>query len=98
MSGGTYDYGDGPSITELAANLWGGPNKQLSTRAELRFGTHGSKSVKPKERIWRDHETGKGGGYIDLYLLVYGELPKAKKHPPIGKVPPGRTLAAPMTT
>lgn len=63
------------SIAELGQKLWGPPNKTHSTRDELRFGTHGSKSVKLKERTWFDHEANEGGGYVDLYEKVHGERP-----------------------
>src|ERR1022692_601298 len=52
-------------IEELARKQWGEPNRQYSTREELRFGQHGSKSVKLKERTWFDHEAGEGGGFAD---------------------------------
>jgi hypothetical protein len=64
-----------PTIEDLARVAWGEPNREQSTRTELRFGSHGSKSVKIKERVWHDHETGEGGGYIDLYKIVHGEMP-----------------------
>ncbi len=71
-------------IEQLARKLWGDPNRQQSTRDELRFGTHGSKSVKLEERTWFDHEADEGGGYADLYererwparvLIIDGEMP-----------------------
>jgi hypothetical protein len=66
-----------PTIVELAIERWGAPNETLSKRdgSEVRFGTNGSKSVKPAQNIWRDHEVGEGGGYIDMYHAVRGELP-----------------------
>jgi putative DNA primase/helicase len=36
-------------------------NERLSTKAELRFGTNGSKAVKLDDGAWFDHETGEGG-------------------------------------
>ena len=36
-----------PTIVELAIELWGQPNKTLSSRDDIRFGSNGSKSVKP---------------------------------------------------
>lgn len=62
-------------IEGLARKLWGEPNRQHSTRDDIRFGTHGSKSVRPKERTWYDHESGEGGGFLDLYEKVHGEKP-----------------------
>ncbi len=57
-----------PDIAILATQLWGPPNAAQSTREDIRFGTNGSKSVRPKQGVYFDHETGEGGGYRDLYL------------------------------
>jgi len=62
-------------IEQLARRLWGEPSSEHSTREDLRFGTHGSKSVRLKDRTWYDHEAGEGGGYADLYEKVHGERP-----------------------
>lgn len=62
-------------IEKLARKLWGEPNRSLSTREELRFGKHGSKSVKVKEMTWYDHESNEGGGFVDLHVKVYGDRP-----------------------
>jgi hypothetical protein len=64
-----------PEIEQLARKLWGDPNREHSTREELRFGTHGSKSVKLRDRTWFDHEANEGGGYRDLFKLVHGVFP-----------------------
>jgi hypothetical protein len=64
-----------PSIEELAKERWGEPNADFSRRDDIRFGAKGSKSVKPSANIWHDHETDERGGYVDLHLLVTGELP-----------------------
>lgn len=64
-------------IENLARKLWGDPSSQHSTRENLRFGQHGSKSVRIKERTWYDHEANEGGGYNDLYFKVHGDLPNA---------------------
>jgi hypothetical protein len=56
-------------IEPVARRLLGEPNASLSTRTELRFGTHGSLSVVitgPKRGTWYDHEAGHGGGVLDL--------------------------------
>src|SRR6516164_2307601 len=67
-----------PSIVDLATEYWGcQPNKALSTRDEIRFGSKGSKSVKPSTNVWADHESNEGGGYIDLYRRVHGKPPPA---------------------
>jgi hypothetical protein len=71
MSAGAGDS----DIEKLARALWGEPNRQKSTREDIRYGTNGSKSVRPKERTWYDHEALEGGGYVDLYQKVHGEQP-----------------------
>jgi hypothetical protein len=63
-------------IEKLARALWGDPNRGASTRDDIRFGSHGSKSVRPKERTWYDHETNEGGGFVDLYEKVHGHKPE----------------------
>ena len=64
-----------PSIQELARLQWGEPNKPASKPDDIRFGSKGSKSVKPSTNTWFDHEADKGGGYLDLYQAVHGHLP-----------------------
>ena len=58
-------------IGVVARELWGEENKSLSHGNELRFGTHGSKSVDLDKAVWSDHETEEGGGFIDLCKLAY---------------------------
>ncbi|GAB5374999.1 MAG: hypothetical protein AcusKO_14610 [Acuticoccus sp.] len=56
-------------IGPVAERLLGTPNKAVSTRDELRFGTRGSLSVKvggPHKGTWRSHEDAVGGGVLDL--------------------------------
>jgi hypothetical protein len=53
-------------IGDVAKHYWGQPNAALSRADELRFGSHGSKSVNLKEGVWYDHESSLGGGVIDL--------------------------------
>ena len=53
----------------MARALLGEPNRALSTRAQLRFGTHGSLAIEiagDKRGEWYDHENKVGGGAIDL--------------------------------
>jgi putative DNA primase/helicase len=59
-----------PSIVELATEVWGEPNKECSTRTEIRFGLKGSKSVRPTSNWWFDHEANEGGGYVALWKLA----------------------------
>src|SRR6516162_9025150 len=48
-------------------------NKRLSKPGvELRFGTNGSLSVKPKSGEWYDHENNIGGGVLDLIVRELG--------------------------
>jgi hypothetical protein len=67
-----------PSIVELAREVWGEPNRPLSRRDDVRFGSKGSKSVKPSTNTWHDHETRQGGGYIELHREARGEPPPRK--------------------
>lgn len=48
----------------VARDLYGEPNKQLSTKDELRFGAHGSISVDVKTGQFYDHEQKEGGGVL----------------------------------
>ena len=66
---------DWPPIVELARERWGDQNRGQSQRDDIRFGAKGSKSVKPSANTWHDHETGEGGGYIEMYRATRGELP-----------------------
>jgi hypothetical protein len=62
----------GIHIERVASRLFGDPNKALSTRQELRFGTYGSLAVEiagPKRGTWYDHENKIGGGAADLLEL-----------------------------
>jgi hypothetical protein len=68
-----YTYLDNAALARLiepvARRLYGNPNKHLSKRDELRFGTNGSLSVKiagPKAGTWYDHEHEVGGGTLDM--------------------------------
>ena len=63
-----------PTIVELAIERWGPPNERLSRTDDIRFGTNGSKSVKPSDNTFYDHEACAGGGYIDMYRATRGEL------------------------
>ena len=56
-------------IGSVAQHLLGKPNRKLSSRTQLRFGTHGSIAVEiGGDRIgsWYDHENKQGGGVLDL--------------------------------
>lgn len=50
----------------VARRLWGDPNPHLSSKTELRFGAHGSRSVDLEKGCFYDHENEKGGGVLAL--------------------------------
>jgi len=83
-----------PTIVELAIERWGQPNRRLSKRDDLRFGSNGSKSVRPADNTWFDHEANEGGGYVEMCRATRGELPprapqpKPKANGQTGKLPP----------
>jgi Protein of unknown function (DUF3987) len=58
-------------IETIAKIFWGEPNKALSSKTELRFGTNGSKSVNLTKCLWYDHETEEGG---DTFVLIKKEI------------------------
>ena len=53
-------------IADVATVLRGEPNAKLSTQENLRFGAKGSLSIDTSRGVFHDHETGKGGGCLDL--------------------------------
>ena len=53
-----------PLAAAVARDLLGEPNKHLSTRDELRFGSQGSMSVDIKKGTFFDHQEGQGGGVL----------------------------------
>lgn len=58
-------------IGAIASHYWGPVNHALSTPGkELRFGTHGSKSVDLIKGTWFDHEQAIGGGAADLVKVM----------------------------
>jgi len=54
-------------------DMWGTPNKALSTDSVIRWGGQGSKSVDVEKGTWFDHERGEGGGAIALVMDVLGK-------------------------
>jgi hypothetical protein len=61
-------------VLAVAIGLWGEPTQRRGRN--VRFGKKGSKSlVLDDEPVWYDHETGQGGGWIDLYKLAKHPLP-----------------------
>jgi hypothetical protein len=63
-------------ISPVARKLWGEPNTALSNTKNLRWGSHGSKSVDPDKGVWHDHETNEGGGTLDLVKRETGHTDK----------------------
>ncbi len=61
-----------PHMPDVARRLLGDPNRAHSTRTDWRFGRHGSLSVAVRKGVWRDHETGEGGGVLDLIRVHTG--------------------------
>jgi putative DNA primase/helicase len=55
----------------LAVALFGEPNRPLSSPRNLRFGNHGSLSVELARNrgLWRCHESGAGGGPLDMVMF-----------------------------
>lgn len=51
---------------DVARDLLGEPNRSLSRRHDLRWGSRGSLSVDPRAGVWHDHEAGRGGGVLEL--------------------------------
>ncbi len=65
----------GPHIAKIARAVLGEPNKQRSTRRQLRFGTNGSVAVEiggSKRGQWYDHEAQQGGGPWELLTIKRG--------------------------
>lgn len=60
---------DEPTIRAIVLRLCGEPNERLSSKSELRFGTHGSLSIDLGKAVFFDHENDKGGGILDLIKL-----------------------------
>jgi hypothetical protein len=46
-------------IERVARDLLGEPNRSLSSPGNMRFGTHGSLSIKKADDTWYDHEANK---------------------------------------
>jgi hypothetical protein len=56
----------------VARRLWGEPNCELSTRHDLRWGTHGARSVNRQTGRWYDHEAKEGGSTVELLKRELG--------------------------
>jgi putative DNA primase/helicase len=67
------------AINDVAKRIFGEPNRKLSKGDELRYNARGSLCVYvsgPRKGVWKDFETGDGGGCLDL--VVYGK--QARDH------------------
>lgn len=64
MNGGGGDDRFAFHARAVAEELFGPPNKALSSADELRFGKHGSMSVDLKKGTFFDHEQKEGGGVL----------------------------------
>jgi hypothetical protein len=60
------------NIESAARRLLGDPNRALSTKTQLRYGRKGSLAIDRKKNAWYDHETGEGGGVLDLVCRKIG--------------------------
>ena len=60
----------GAYAEQVATHYWGRPTVRRGN--ELRWGTHGSKSLDLKKGTWFDHESNEGGGVIDLVRRFEG--------------------------
>jgi len=54
----------GQYMGQVARHILGEPNAALSSKRELRYGTHGSLSIDLDKGTWFDHETNEGGGVL----------------------------------
>jgi RecA-family ATPase len=64
---------DAPRLIEpVARALLGEPNRRLSSKGELRFGSHGSLSIDLAKGTYFDHEANAGGGVLDLIARQTG--------------------------
>ena len=62
----------GREMGAVARELYGEPNKKLSSKTELRFGTHGSLSIDLLKGRWYDHEVQLGGNVLELIQYANG--------------------------
>lgn len=67
LTGTDLDFAPG-IIKQVAGHLLGAANDCLSKDDDLRYGNHGSLSIKPSANNFYDHEAGHGGGVLDLIV------------------------------
>ena len=51
---------------QIVSSLVGEPNKSMSNEDDIRYGTKGSLSIHPSKFVYKNYETGEGGGIIDF--------------------------------
>ena len=51
---------------QIVSSLVGEPNKSMSNKDDIRYGTKGSLSIHPSKFVYKNYETGEGGGIIDF--------------------------------
>lgn len=61
-----------PYMRDVALELLGEPNKRMSSKDELRWGSNGSMSVDLKKGTFFDHQAKAGGGVLDLIARETG--------------------------
>lgn len=75
----TGSFGLEKVMEPVARQLLGEPNPALSKADELRFGTNGSLAVDLVKGIWHSHESGEGGGVLDLIEREVGVAGRAEQ-------------------
>lgn len=56
------------TLDAIARALFGQPNEALSTRDQLRWGSQGSLCFSLTKGVWKDFESGEGGGVLDAVV------------------------------
>jgi hypothetical protein len=70
----------GPVAERVLQESLGQPNRKLSSKTEVRYGTNGSLAVDLVKGVYQDHEDGTGGGVMDLLKAYKGfDKPDAVK-------------------
>lgn len=67
-------------IEPVARELLGEPNRAMSSKNELRYGSHGSLSVDLAKGTFYDHEAQQGGGVLDLITRETGKRGDEREH------------------
>ncbi len=62
----------GPVAERVLPESLGPPNRKLSSKTEIRYGTNGSLAVDLTKGVYHDHEDGTGGGVLDLLKAYKG--------------------------